>query len=280
MSEMQERDKLGRFYLGHKCSQEARSKMSKAKKGQRLSAETRRKISEKLKGRIPKNLSLLHSPEITKKSAKARIDHPNYLKRQTVEARKKISATMKARYREGKIKFDYSKSHTPEINKRRSDTLKRYFRSREGKKARSAIMRRRWKDPIYKAKMAAMVRAKWQTAEYIQKVTKNRLKALKMKPNKKETILIKFFQDYGLPFKYVGDGQLTIKGRTPDFSDGNGKLIELFGEYWHEPEEEKDRIDFFRRHGYHCLVLWENELEKNNSLLQKITDFTEETNDG
>lgn len=100
------------------------------------------------------------------------------------------------------------------------------------------------------------------------------IKMWRLKPNRKEKFLIGLFEKHNLPFQYVGDGKLIIGGRCPDFSDGNGRLIEFFGDYWHEPEEEQERIEFFKEHGYNCLVVWGHELKDEEAVASKVAAFS------
>lgn len=68
---------------------------------------------------------------------------------------------------------------------------------------------------------------------------------------------------------------MTLGGKVPDFVNVNGqkKIIELFGDYWHEPEEEQERIDLFAKYGYQTLVIWDYELKDVNKLKEKILEF-------
>lgn len=121
--------------------------------------------------------------------------------------------------------------------------------------------------------------------------TKNRLQACLKKPNKKEKILIKIIQENNFPLKFVGDGSFIIANRNPDFisTDNGKKIIELFGEYWHNKEirkrertsikkaedyfDEMQRIDLFAQYGFETLILWENELKDIKKVEEKINKF-------
>ena len=92
------------------------------------------------------------------------------------------------------------------------------------------------------------------------------------KPNKKERKLLKLL---GPSWLYVGDGQLTIGGKSPDFWNGDHKLIELFGDYWHRGENPQPRIDHFARQGYNTLVIWESELANPELVKAQVADFAE-----
>jgi len=107
----------------------------------------------------------------------------------------------------------------------------------------------------------------WQDPEYVAK----QMKARKVYPNKTEKFLEELLQEL-LPneWKYVGDGQFLLGGKCPDFVNINGqkKIIELFGEHVHKPEEEQERINLFAQYGFQSLVIWYSEL-KNHVLLEK-----------
>jgi hypothetical protein len=84
-----------------------------------------------------------------------------------------------------------------------------------------------------------------------------------IKPNKKEAQLMILLNDlFPHDYKYTGDGKIIIGGKCPDFTNVNGqkKLVELFGDYWHKGEDPSDRINHFLRYGYYTLVIWEREL--------------------
>ncbi len=78
------------------------------------------------------------------------------------------------------------------------------------------------------------------------------------RPNKVELLLEELIVDFG--FQFVGFNQLIVGGKNPDFWNGDKKLIELYGDYWHRGQDPQERIDLFKVHGYDCLVVWENEV--------------------
>ena len=79
--------------------------------------------------------------------------------------------------------------------------------------------------------------------------------------------------------KYVGDRKLWIKtkkgNRNPDFIiEGQRKVIELFGDYWHEGENPKHKMKEYNDVGYECLVLWESEIyDKTEKVMAKVKTF-------
>ncbi len=108
---------------------------------------------------------------------------------------------------------------------------------------------------------------------------KELFRSLNNKKNKSETFL-EFILKKNVPkeYKYVGNGRFFIEKYNPDFININGqkKIIELFGDYWHNKPgiKEKDarKMKVYKNYGYDCLVIWEKDLKKNN-LEKRILDF-------
>jgi len=119
-------------------------------------------------------------------------------------------------------------------------------------------------------------------------VIRKQIRACGTKPNKPERFLDKLFQRL-LPnqIKYTGDGKdedSIVAGKCPDFmfTDGQKKIIEHFGDWWHgekktgipNKQHEQERIDLFAKEGYQTLVIWEYELDDLVKLVKKVSDFT------
>lgn len=63
-------------------------------------------------------------------------------------------------------------------------------------------------------------------------------------------------------WKYVGASkEVSIGGKFPDFININGKkeVIEVFGVYWHSPDEVQEKKDHYKKYGFDCKVIWEFE---------------------
>ena len=98
----------------------------------------------------------------------------------------------------------------------------------------------------------------------------------RFRPNKVETYLLDVLNNlYPNEWKYTGDFSFVINGRSPDFTNVNGKkkLIELFGDYWHKGDDPKARAEIFKPFGYDTLVIWEHELKNQKDLESKIKRF-------
>lgn len=117
----------------------------------------------------------------------------------------------------------------------------------------------------------------WANPEYKEKKIKQMNDRQHVFPNRPEKIIDTFLtKKYPKEWKYVGNGKAWFGDRNPDFMNINGqkKLIEVYGDYWHRGETGKDRIDHFKKYGFETLILWENEIMKNN-FKQKIYSFIE-----
>ena len=112
----------------------------------------------------------------------------------------------------------------------------------------------------------------WLKPDYIKKIQA----AYHNKPNKPETLLFRLLEKlHPGEWKYTGDFSFIINGKCPDFVNINGekKIIELFGDYWHRGEDPQDRINDFSNFGYETLVIWERELKNMDDLKNKIQAF-------
>lgn len=117
------------------------------------------------------------------------------------------------------------------------------------------------------------------SSETLTKIIKSRIN----KPNRSERTLINILNENNLPFRYVGNGEIIIGGKNPDFihSGGQKKVIELFGIYWHSPLYGKVRstmtyeaiMKHYAKYGYECLVLWDSQLKNKKLIIDKITEF-------
>lgn len=143
-------------------------------------------------------------------------------------------------------------------------------------KIQSAATIKRYQDPEERKKQSEIFIKLWQDPKYADNQIKATMKGNCIKPNKPELKLNDLLQQL-LPneYKYVGDGEFILAGKCPDFVNINGqkKIIELYGDYWHKGETGKERIELFKQYGYQTLIVWENELEDENLLKEKLLNF-------
>lgn len=165
------------------------------------------------------------------------------------------------RYWLGKTRFDMLGDNNP---------IRRIQSSPESYQKFLAACR---KPEVSEAKRQAMNRL-FKDEKFLAKLQKTR----HSKPNRPEQKLIKLLnKHFPNTWKYVGDFQVCIGGKFPDFINCNGRkqLIELFGMYWHpDVFAEAERINIYRQYGFDCLIVWEHELRNKNDVLGKIMAFS------
>ena len=216
--------------------------------GKKLTKEHKKKLSESLKGR---KFSDEHKERISK-SNKGK-NHGVKGKLFTEEHKKKISNGLKGKLKnKGKNNPMYGKTgiNSPIYGRRHSV---------DSKKKMSEYQLKIWSDKSFRDKQI-----------------KAMMSGNRIKPNKQELLLLNILNKlYPNEWKFVGNGEIIINGKNPDFININGKklLIELFGNYWHRNSNPEDRIKCFAPYGYKTLIVWERELENANNLTKKLGEF-------
>jgi len=76
-------------------------------------------------------------------------------------------------------------------------------------------------------------------------------------------------------WQFAGDGKFNIEGKFPDFWNGDHKIIEVYGSYWHTKKDELERIRYFNKRGYDCLVLWDTQIKNKEKVEELIKEFCE-----
>ena len=101
-------------------------------------------------------------------------------------------------------------------------------------------------------------------------------RSLNRRPNYPEEQILNFLNKK-LPgrFLYTGDFSFWVGRKNPDFvNKKERKIIEFFGNKFHEKKEEKERKKYFKRHGYETLVIWEVDFRlKKKEVYKKILNF-------
>jgi hypothetical protein len=176
------------------------------------------------------------------------------------ETKRKISESLKKAYKEGKHIYSTKGKHLSEETRKKMS----FSRSKE-------------KHPLW---------GKHHSEESKQKM---RLKKLGLYAGKLylDSILQNHFPD---EWKFVGDGQVIIGGLCPDFINVNGKkkIIELFGHFWHEGKiiskggvlehrTEAGKKKVYGEIGYDTLVIWDDELDNESKVIEKINRFLFDT---
>ena len=102
------------------------------------------------------------------------------------------------------------------------------------------------------------------------------------KPNFLEKRVLGIIRVFDLPFEYTGDKPYPgLGGWSPDFIsiDNSKKIIEFYGDYWHNIPEVKLR-DFrrsqdYKKQGFNFLIIWEHELKSSTDeeIVARIENF-------
>ncbi len=265
--------------LGRTFSEEWVKNLSISHKGQKQSEKNKEILRRINTGKI---LSLEHKEALLRSNRNRKMspEHKEVLRK--INTGRKMSPEHKEKLRKantGKTRSDKHKKQISDANKGHFVSEKTKDAVRKANKNRTISLETRQKIKEFqnqpetiKAKRE-ILKIKWQDPEFVAKQMKARLRT---KKNKKETQLESILDEYyPNEWKFVGDGQLIIAGKCPDFVNVNGKklLIELFGDYWHKDDNPQDRIDVFTPFGYRTLVIWESELKENFILLNKINLF-------
>jgi very-short-patch-repair endonuclease len=196
------------------------------------------------------------------------------------ETRKRISEALM-----GHKGYMAGKKHSEETKRKISLSAKgkpSYVRTLESLKKSSESHKNPSEEILNK--MRKRQKSLWENDQYRQKQLTSIFKGQRVTPNKLEILLGDMLDSmYPNHWKFVGDGQVIINGKCPDFININGqkKIIELFGDYWHKDQDPQDRKDIFKPFGYKTLVIWESELKKRKSLVKcKIHRFMKEGKQG
>ena len=108
--------------------------------------------------------------------------------------------------------------------------------------------------------------------EILQKMCRSRAK----RPTKPE-LELGLILDRVCPneYTYTGDFSVVIGGKCPDYTNKNGqkKVVEMYGSYWHDVGTEEIRISKFKEYGFDCLIVWDYELKNPDNLTGKILEF-------
>jgi len=248
------------------CSEHTRMLRSEAAKKRWDDPVFKEMVSSKLRKRVslPCRCGCGEMTALGKKFVhghNSRVAHPMKGKKQTVEAIKKMKKGKV--YLKGKNHPMFGQTHTEEVRKRLSVSHAGIPLSEKHRASIGKASKRVW------ARISEEKKNEWAA---------NIRKGLQCFPNKPESAILSILDSmYPGQWKFVGDGQLIISGKNPDFININGqkKIIELFGDYWHRGQNPQDRIDTFRPFGFDTLVIWEHELKNMDAVIKKIHEFSE-----
>ena len=162
------------------------------------------------------------------------------------------------------------------------ETIKKVLNSVGYKNKRSAseCLRKRYASgeivPWNKGKKGLQVawnKGKPWSEEIKTKILKSKFKT----PSSFELKIIRLIEKHGLPYKYVGDGQVWINRKNPDFINTNGQkiLIETYYSKYHITNYEESRIKTFSPYGFKVIFIDEMDLLSPNWELTCLSKIKE-----
>jgi len=188
---------------------------------------------------------------------------------------KQIKKNLKKQYDSGKIQI-WNQGLTKEIDERLKNSIASQPHSDEwNKKVGIALKTSKKRKEYYKSD---------KFKEGCIKGAIQGRKNSQITPNGLEKKIIDLIKKYNLPYKYVGDGQFWVASRNPDFLNINGKkqVVNANGIYWHfkrhltqnpaltRKDIETKESEHYQKYGFDCIILWEDELEDENIILDKL----------
>ena len=202
-------------------------------------------------------------------------NHPLYGRLHTAEHNKRISEAQRGRHHSPESEFKKGHSFSEE-------TLEKIRESSRGKHYSPKTEFQKGIHPKTEFKVGNHPKTEFkkghkESSEAKERRMKNIMRGLTVKPNQKEKQLHSFLQCL-LPQEFALNVKAEIMilgGKTPDFVNVNGqkKIIELYGNYWHRYDNPQDRIDYFKQFGWDTLIIWEKELKDESLLGERILRF-------
>jgi very-short-patch-repair endonuclease len=191
------------------------------------------------------------------------------------EVRKRISATEKAI---GHQPSDEARRKAIEVNRSRPRSLEHRHKLSIALKGHKMSLESRAKMskshkgvPLSQSHKIALTRATFKTCR-------------ERRPTKPEYVLGEIIEKVcPQEYKYTGNGVVVIGYNNPDFTNVNGqkKVIEMFGDYWHRNQNPQDKIDKYAQFGFSCLVIWEKEVKNTPEIVMaKVKQFNEHIRSG
>jgi len=159
-----------------------------------------------------------------------------------------------------------------------------YNWKRGSRKCRSCATKELWQREKYRSKVIKIqckrVKNLWKDKKFRRAKIRSLALGRCLRPNVPEKQLNKLLQKI-LPneYRYVGNGEILFSDFNPDFINCNGqkKIIELYGDYWHNlpsyKERDKRRLIAYNRYGYKTLIIWQHELSSLNKIEKKVLIF-------
>jgi len=159
------------------------------------------------------------------------------------------------------------RKRTPETTQRIREGLKISCANPDYRQKMKSIQ----SDPEYGKRIGNVMKEYWKDPEFARKVLHRRT------PSGPEQSFITLCEEHNLPYRFVGNGELLIGRKNPDFvgTQDEHKLVEIWGEHFKLGRDPQDLISFYNVRGYDCLVIWASELSHQEQVIVKVRKFSE-----
>lgn len=220
-------------FMGKHHSEESKAKLRQSLRGKHSSPATEFKKGQKMPWATERNRKISANPRTKEKHreiSKELCQDPVYIE--------KISHPKEMRHHLSKLKIEQYRED-PTLHQRISKATKLGMSKPEARRNLMSAIARRSEDP-----------------EWFKKVMRSR------RPTDIEQKLIDVITKYNLPYKYTGNGTFKVNGKYPDFVNTNSQkiAIDIFGDYWHSPDEVPKRKAAFAEYGWKLVILWGHEI--------------------
>lgn len=255
---------------GHKHLEETKHKISEKAKTRWANLSFKLRMSETMKASIAERGCSDETRAKLSKAINERLENPEYRKQMSENSKMNWQdpdyrkRTLKARegLQVGENHPMYGRKHSKETRKKLSISHMGNALSEANKQNISKANKKVW------ANLTCDQKTKW--------IMNNRASQRQSPTKPERTIRALLNNMYPGEWRFVGNGQVVINGKIPDFININGqkKIIEVFGDYWHRNDDPKDRAKVFKPYGYKTLVIWESEIKADlDAVKEKITSF-------
>lgn len=143
---------------------------------------------------------------------------------------------------------------------------------------------------VHRMKLSEAQKRLWANPKHRDRIVKLAASGATIHPNRREIQMQEILNDLQLRDWWFNDNarNFVIAGKRPDFfNEGGRKVIEVFGEVYHNPEKylriwkkplpwaktESGTLMIYESVGWDCLIIWEDELDTEEAC-SKVMEFT------
>ena len=163
----------------------------------------------------------------------------------------------------------------PEFKTKRLEQIQEMIQSPEYHEAQRKASLLSWENNEKRRQLISHIMTElWNDPEWAKQTRQNMMVGWRARPTRPELALHEILISNDYLYEYTGDGSFWIGPKNPDFIWlEQNRIIELFGSYWHKKSEVELRTKIFAEYGYDSLIIWDYELDNEETLLTKLKEF-------